>query len=86
MDINLRHPISGMTCLHIVGLTGYYPLAIYLLKHGADVDVLDATKRTPKQVAEDHGHLDIRDLLLHWKKPKVVAFAPDFEKSKINKP
>lgn len=77
MDIDRRHPVTEMTCLHIVAMTGYFPLALYLLKHGASLDILDATKRTPKQVAEEHGNFYIRDLFKYWKKPKAVAFAPN---------
>lgn len=82
MDINRTHPITQMTCLHIVAMTGYFPLALYLLQNGASLDVVDAMNRTPKQVAEEHGHLEIRKLFAFWKKKKAVVFAPS--SSKIN--
>ncbi|VEN51640.1 unnamed protein product [Callosobruchus maculatus] len=48
-----------MNCLHIVGITGYMPLAELLNYHGAKLSTRDAMGRTPVDVAEQHKHYDL---------------------------
>lgn len=78
MDINRAHPLTQATCLHIVAMTGYEPLAIHLLENGANMELRDAMNRTPKMIAVEHNNLEIVGLLTNWNKPKKaksVAFA-----------
>jgi len=39
----------------------------YLLKRGADVEALDTRERTPVMYASKNGHLEVFDLLVHYR-------------------
>nr|XP_023016672.1 ankyrin-3-like [Leptinotarsa decemlineata] len=71
LEINQVHPLEKRNCLHYVAMTGYEPLAAYLLSAGINHQQEDATGRTPLQIAADHRHLGIVKLIRGWQKKKV---------------
>ncbi|XP_060535595.1 cyclin-dependent kinase 4 inhibitor C-like [Cylas formicarius] len=58
-DINIRGEVSKFTALHVASITGYLPLAKFLLQNGSQIDSVDVTKRSPLDVATDHGHTEL---------------------------
>ncbi|CAH1187371.1 unnamed protein product [Phyllotreta striolata] len=59
MDHHQVHPIENRNCLHYAAITGYLPLAEYLIKLNnveRDLFVRDATGRTPMDLTLDHGN------------------------------
>ncbi|CAH1156127.1 unnamed protein product [Phaedon cochleariae] len=75
MDINQVHPMEKRNCLHYAAISGYTPLAEYLLSEGADLDAIDATGRTPLEIARDHQNSDVVWALKHWRRRKKINFA-----------
>ncbi|KAG5860941.1 hypothetical protein JTB14_015563 [Gonioctena quinquepunctata] len=63
MHLNQLHPIEGRNCLHYVAMTGYRPLALYLISEGIDTEAVDATNRTPYDIAREHGNFEVETLL-----------------------
>lgn len=58
-DINEPHPPSDFTALHIVAITNYTPLAIYLVEHEANLYAVDKTNRTPIDIATIHKNYQV---------------------------
>ena len=56
---------AGRTALHWASHMGSASLAQLLITAGAKQTVLDVEKRTAKDVAEDHGHGEVAQLLLN---------------------
>lgn len=52
--------------MHIVGITGYVPLARRLLDAGADIACRDVTRRTPLDVATIHGNDEINSYMKYY--------------------
>lgn len=65
MDRHQLHPIEGRNCLHYVSISGYIPLAQYLitLNMESDLFVRDITGRTPMDLALDHLNFMVFHLL-----------------------
>ncbi|CAH1108100.1 unnamed protein product [Psylliodes chrysocephalus] len=65
MDRHQLHPIEGRNCLHYVAISGYIPLAQYLitLNMESDLFVRDITGRTPMDLALDHLNFMVFHLL-----------------------
>lgn len=65
VDINIRHPILGMTPLSYVSDFGYTELVRLFLRKGARVNELDTIwGQTALHVACEHGYQDIAQLLI----------------------
>lgn len=55
--------VNGMTPLHIAAQINAAPMARLLIQHGAALNSLDSSKRTPRDVAIAHDALDCIQLL-----------------------
>lgn len=56
---------GGNTPLHGAAWLGHTEMVRWLLKHGADPDLLDFKARTPQQLAEESGHTETAETLSH---------------------
>lgn len=63
-DIDMQDD-TGKTGLHIVGLTGFLPLASLLLKRGASMTIKDVCGRTAVEVAKIHSNFEVYDMLAY---------------------
>lgn len=75
IDLNMRNRITGMTCLHIAAMTGYLPLAQFLIRNGANAVIKDIMNRTARDIAEEYRNVSVRDFLKFSRQKKSVGFA-----------
>lgn len=54
---------GGNTALHAAAYFGHPEMAEWLLERGADTSATDYEGKTPLQVAEEHGHTRVAELL-----------------------
>jgi uncharacterized protein len=64
IDVNRRFGGDGETALHRASAYGRTNAAQFLLTHGADPNINDATGLTPLLSASYHGYLDIVSMLI----------------------
>ncbi len=68
IDVNGRNTADDdrRTPLHIAACYGHRNIAALLLEHGASIELLDATGRTPEQVARACGRTSVAQLVSRW--------------------
>ncbi|XP_066250379.1 putative ankyrin repeat protein RF_0381 [Euwallacea similis] len=67
-NVNIKDPVSGLTSLHAVSITGYVPLARMLLALGASAIALDRMGRTPFDAAIEYEQKG----LIHFYSERVM--------------
>eukprot|EP01096_Ripella_sp_DP13-Kostka_P001659 TRINITY_DN12012_c0_g1_i1.p1 TRINITY_DN12012_c0_g1~~TRINITY_DN12012_c0_g1_i1.p1 ORF type:complete len:191 (+),score=49.57 TRINITY_DN12012_c0_g1_i1:53-574(+) len=82
-DIELVEGIFEQTALHVSCEKGRLEVADCLLRHGANVNALDAEKRTALMLASGEGHTEVVKLLLRQPGIKVNDFS-DLEQSALS--
>jgi ankyrin repeat protein len=60
--VNARQQ-KGWTALHAAAQHGDKPMVEVLLKHGANPNAKNDEGRTPDEVAEEKGHIDVAERL-----------------------
>lgn len=75
-DIEERHEGSGRTALAVASHCGNDDVVFSLLRHGARVDILDASSMTPLHLAASRGHYHVVRYLLDGH-ADVDALGPD---------
>lgn len=65
-DFNKVNLITGWNCLHVAALTNCVYLAIFMLENGADLNIADASNRTPIQIAENHQNYSVLTVFKNW--------------------
>ncbi|TVU41681.1 hypothetical protein EJB05_15224, partial [Eragrostis curvula] len=61
-DVTVECWNDGVTALHRAAIDGNVHMAKVLLDHGADADREDGSGRTPRAIADEHGHREIQAL------------------------
>jgi hypothetical protein len=67
---------DGATALHCAALQGNAGMVRALLERGADPDREDGAGRTPRDVADELGHRDVRELLLGASRREAAPESP----------
>nr|CAD7441413.1 unnamed protein product [Timema bartmani] len=65
-QLKVVEPLGKRSLLHIVAMTGYLPLASYLLEEGVNVYARNLQRKTPLQMAKMFNNWDMMDLLTDW--------------------
>nr|CAD7571640.1 unnamed protein product [Timema californicum] len=65
-QLNAVEPLGKRSLLHIVAMTGYLPLASYLLEEGVNVYARNLQQKTPLQMAIMFNNWDMMELLMDW--------------------
>lgn len=76
-DPNLGKSVGNSTALHLAATKGILPLCEVLIKHGARVDVRDASKNRPSDLARKGNHQECLEFLL--KHENIVDCETDLE-------
>ncbi|XP_018561267.1 ankyrin repeat and KH domain-containing protein mask [Anoplophora glabripennis] len=62
-NINATDALSNRSCMHMVAMTGYIPVAESLLKMGGIVNIRDNFDYTPMKIANMHEHFETLKLM-----------------------
>jgi ankyrin repeat protein len=62
---------NGTTALHVAVCEGNMEIVKFLLDHGADIDKPDHDNWTPRALADQQGHEDIKTLFQSIREPKT---------------
>ncbi|KAK6945052.1 KHA domain [Dillenia turbinata] len=64
---------NGTTALHVAVSEGNGEIVQYLLNQGAEIDKPDIHGWTPRDLADQQGHEDIKDLFQSCREPKIQS-------------
>ncbi|XP_061345225.1 potassium channel AKT1 [Gastrolobium bilobum] len=73
-DITLPNSNLGTTALHVAVSEDNAEIVKFLLDHGANIDKPDKQGWTPRDLAEQQGHLEIKAIFESTGEPKVQSF------------
>ncbi|CAL0325724.1 unnamed protein product [Lupinus luteus] len=73
-DITLPHSITGTTALHVAVSEDNVEIVKFLLEHGAAIDKPDMQGWTPRALADQQGHVDIKAIFESTGDPKPQPF------------
>ncbi|XP_023017558.2 nuclear factor NF-kappa-B p105 subunit [Leptinotarsa decemlineata] len=62
INVNTTDKVNNRNCMHIVAITGYIPLAVFLLEKGAILNIKDNFEITPILLAKIHRNTEILKL------------------------
>ncbi|KAG5876186.1 hypothetical protein JTB14_032394 [Gonioctena quinquepunctata] len=62
VNVNITDSINNRNCMHLVAITGYLPLAVFLLERGAMLNIRDNFNTTPIFLAKMHENFDVLKL------------------------
>ncbi|KAJ1390188.1 Voltage-dependent channel domain superfamily [Sesbania bispinosa] len=84
-DITLSNSNVGTTALHVAVSEDNVEIVKFLLDHGANIDQPDKHGWTPRDLADQQGHQDIKAIFESTGEPKAQSFVaiPERQQSKI---
>ncbi|XP_028800083.1 potassium channel AKT1 [Neltuma alba] len=84
-DVTLPRNHNGTTALHVAVSEANVEIVKFLLDHGSDVDKPDKEGWTPRELADQQGHEEIKTIFASTKEPKAqsVVSMPERHSTKI---
>lgn len=84
-DITLPSSNNGTTALHVAVSEANMEIVKFLLDHGAIIDKPDKNGWTPRDLADQQSHTEIKDIFDSIKEPKVQSLVSIAERQGNNK-